>query len=552
MPDLIYTQDSFDGGMDLLTPDVKLQSNQYRLAFNVRARNGYLEPIKSPVDITTGLGAFIKIQGLYAFGNILVCFRDGLAYYRNLTSATWFQIPDIQMDPNVDRLWVQAVPQSTLNYQRLNVGATPSAGTSLNNTTVTGSPVCLLVQDGINQPWLIFPDGTSRVTLNYTEWNAATNREYVPIGRQMAYFNGILFIVAADGKSIYRSVTGRPLDFVVAVNNAADKVANAVATSFAIDSNEIMLITDLNADSLLVVTAYTAYAVTLNYERLIYNEPTFNQQKIFTAGVSNQFSYADVLGDFAFIDKEGLKSFNAVLQLRNEGNNSVFSQSVAALFKNIVQTNPCVGSFDNYTFFSVKTVYSVSGILVFDNLAKKFVALDTITPTAIIQFATTYTSSNQQFFAATSTKIYELYPRTGTGFAAGVLFTRAFDSRNTDYGPTPKITEIKTCSCRLLFNSTTTAGIVNFNQLVDEKFDRLDIQKTLAALTNSGVNYPVGAPVIATVVNATNNITFKPEGLRGQKISYAFLWTGGNNLRQVQATMDCNVSPSSIQQESRV
>lgn len=549
---LPYTQDDFSGGMNLLDIDTKLAPNQYRVGVNIRTRFGPAQPVKNVVEIIEGLPEdFGSPQGLYAFGNILVLFIRGQAWFKTTTNDEWSLIADLQMNLNVERIYCCAVPQATLVYNRLG-GAKPSDAVTLDTTATTANPVCLVVQDGITQPWLIFPDGTARVSKTYAQWTTV-DREYVPVGLQMVHFNGILFVVSPDSKRVYRSVTGRPLDFAVAVDAAGDIVSDATNTSFAVDSNEIKLIAPLNAESLIIITAYTATAVLLNQDRLLYDEPTFNFITLFSAGASNQFSFGDILGDFTFIDKEGLKSFNAVTQLKFEGNNSVFSLSVAELFKGIVQSNPCLGSFDNYTLFSVKTTYGPNSILVFDNIKKVFVSIDLLTPQPIKQFAVTYTANEQRCFVITNTSVYELYSPDADDYADAIVFTRALNSRNSDLGPTKTLANVRTERLKVQFSENATEdAIVNISEVVNENNqDTSSITKTLPVYTG-GVSYPVTAPVMSEVTNYLIPLDLVFKGPEGQKISYIILWTGGSKLSFAQISLACKQAPITKQQQETI
>lgn len=549
---LIFTQDSFEGGVNLLSLDTRIGPTQYKIGINLRSRFGYLKPVKEPIEISGGLPEEVQnVQGLYAFGDILVLFADGLAYYKTSFTDNFIPVVGFSMDADVNRIYATAVPEASLKYLRKNVsGSLPSAGVTLEDTTSTATSVALVCQDGVNQPRLILPNGTTRLAKTYAEWDTAT-REYVPVGKQMVFFNNILFIVAADGRSVYRSVSGRPLDFVVAVDNNADKVSDATNTSFAVDSNQIKMLSQLNTTSLIIITAYSAYAVTLNYTNKWFDEPTFDQTFLFAAGVSNQFSFADILGDFAFIDKEGLRSFNAVSQLTFEGNNSVFSLSVAELFKNILQDDPCCGSFDNYTFFGVRTSYSPNSVLVYDNIKKVFDSVDIITPQPVKQFASTYTASRQRFFAATSKKVYEIYSEDAENYKAAVLFTRAFNSRNTDQGATYTVAELKTALISLSFEESPEAGYVQVSEMVNGKIQAANYNRPIYAFSG-GVLYPVTGPCIATLRNNITPIDIPVKSVGGQKLSYVLMWTGGGKLAQMQITAQSDQSPTSTQQQSKI
>lgn len=563
-----FTQESFEGGMNLVDLGTRVKANEYILGLNLRSRFGALEPIMAPIDLTGELPTETKsIQGLYAFGEILVCFIGGLAYYLDVSidNGVWTPIDNFEMSASVDRIWAQGVPAADLIYLRKNDGevsnTSPDSGIILDPSSTTGtSQVALVCQDGINQPWLILPDATAREAQNYDDWET-TNREYVPIGKQMCYLNGVLYVVSADGTTIFRSVSGRPLDFVIAIDQNGDKVANAEPLSIAVDSNEIKLIAPSNSENgggLIVITAYTAYLTTPNLDKTLYGEPTYNKTFLFNAGTINQFCLIDLLGDSAFIDREGLKSFNAVQQLKFEGNNSVFSLGIAKLFKGIVQDdNACVGSFDNYTFFSVKTIFSPASIIVYDSVKEVFRGVDLLSTKPIKQFATTYSSSRQRFFGATDSVIYELYSPDSTTPLSATVFTREINSRNTDQGQTDGLYDIRPDSTRLIFEEGLVAGEVNIDIYVNNArpSDPVLAQGSTRQIpaTSGGITFPVLIPVMFTAVNSLLCFDINsPNGLEGQKVGYSITWTGGAKLTYFISRCDCKKAPTSIQQQSRV
>jgi len=554
---LSFTQDSFGGGINLVSLGTKVQPNEYILGINVRTRFEYVDPIVEPIDTTGELPVGVKaVQGLYAFGDLLVCFIGGFAYYKNvgISDDIWHQINNFQMSGDVNRIYTQAIPAADMLYVRKNnSGSLPKAGVILDNSSAPGtSQIALVVQDGINQPWLILANGTARVSQTYDQWSL-DNREYIPIGRQMTYFNGVLYVVSADGTTIYRSVSGRPADFTIAIDNNGQKVSDASITSFAVDANEIKLITALNSDSLIVITSYSAYAVTPNFDNLIYGEPTFDQTFLFSAGTINQFCWTDALGDFTFIDREGLKSFNAIKQLKFEGNNSVFSLAISKLFKGIVQDdNVCVGAFDNYVFFAVKTTQSPSSVVVYDVVKETFVSVDLLATKSIKQFATTYSASRQRIFAATVDQVLELYsPDSNTPLTA-TIYTREINSRNPDQEPTDGVYDIKTEGIRLIFEDGLEAGSVVVDELVNNAKESANYSRPIPAISGS-FNYPLTYPVMLDIKDSLIPLDInKFKKREGQKLGYIITWTGGAKLTYFIARCSCDKGPSSIQQQSRV
>ena len=214
--------------------------------------------------------------------------------------------------------------------------------------------------------------------------------------------------LSSDGTEIYHSVSGRPMDFVTPIDtsgnkiNADETIGGAPATSYTVGYNEITALKVLNNESLFVSTIGGSYAVALDYSFTVFGEPSFNKQFLFTANSINQKTFIELLGDFAFLDPEGLRSFNAVMQSKNEARNSVFSLKVARLFKDVVQSsNKCAAiTFDDYALFACNTIYG-HGILVYDILTQQFVSFDQLTDDsnanigAVIEFAKVETNNKQ-------------------------------------------------------------------------------------------------------------------------------------------------------------
>jgi hypothetical protein len=405
----------------------------------------------------------VPFQAVYAVGDFLIIVQRGAARFKHRLATTWVTLwdsttsngvvihsvtnPSLLLDTNADYIYMQAVPGSTMNIHREAADAADSSGEVILDYVKTGwvkTVAGLIVQDGVNQPNLIIfsssalgATATSRKCKNYAEWDATT-REYVPIGKQMMFFGGKLYVVGADGKVIYHSVSGRPLDFVIAIDNAGAKVdsseaiGGAPATSYSVSYEAITCIAPLNTESFFVSTRTSSYAIAPNYTRLLFGEPMFAKYYLFGASVINQFSFVDVLGDFAFIDAEGMRSFNAVQQLRNEGRNSAFSLKVAKLFEGVVQTQGAAISFDNYTFFSVETIYGY-GVLVFDGTLRKFVSLDLFkldddtTTAPIMQFSKIDTNTTHEIYGITTAgELLRLY--SGAKYSDSFVQTRAFQT----------------------------------------------------------------------------------------------------------------------------
>ena len=494
--------------------DSRLTDDEYSFAMNVRNRFGELKPVKRPLAIDAGLTADQRCQGVYTVGDFILIFQSGNAKFKHRLADTWITLWDastessLRLDESADFVYVQAVPSSYQNLIRSQTyvnGASDDVYGHLHGFAdesqsqggerlfylnylaqqVTRTRAAIVVQDGINQPNLILLNSgnlSSAVTVRkcqtYADWengNAdSAIREYVPIGKQMMYFGGKLYVVSSDTDGnftqILHSVTGRPLDFMIPIDKDGDKFGEtsgsdstdvttaggeftdvpdgydggsaagysirmgAHMVSYSVSYEPITCIAPLNTDSFFIGTSTASYAVTLDYTRTLFGEPTFTKKYLFGASVVNQFSFVDTQGDFAFIDSEGLRSFNAVQQLRNEGRNSAFSLKVAKLFENKLQDVKASAAitFDNYAFFAVDTVFG-HGVLVYDITLQKFVSFDNLTLdddatiSPIVQFTRIDSATAHELYAVTRDgKLIKMW--NGIKYAPSHVQTKAFNT----------------------------------------------------------------------------------------------------------------------------
>ena len=556
--------------------DTRLTEDEYKFAHNVRNRFGVLEGVKQAVDISSDIGAFTSnppTQAIYTLGEFVFLFFDGGCKYRkpNNPDSTWTVLYSSGTMHRYNEIFVQAIPASTKNFLR------KSTTTALGNSAIDGSAISLdttqtvqktvasvVVQDGVNTPRIIEVSGgvaSDRTAKTYSQWKNSTytSREYVPVGRQMAFFNNKLFVVSPDGTEIYHSVSGRPLDFVIPVNTSGQKIntdetiGGAPATSYTVGYNVITALKPLNNESLFVSTEGGSYAVSLDYQFTVFGEPSFNKQFLFTANSINQKSFIELLGDFAFIDPEGLRSFNAVRQSKNEARNSVFSLKVARLFKDVVQvSNKCAAiTFDDYALFACNTIYG-HGILVYDILTQQFVSFDQFTDAAgnigpIMEFAKVETNNKRELFAITHgtttssgepvykcVKLYE-----GTGYETAYVETRAFCTNDTRIEQKPQ-------ELRILFNKVQSASSVKAIQRVNDEVtpdSSAGTQTKTLAAPAINIDYPVTFPVVWSGPKQIQNLLYNfQSGQQGWKISYALTWTNGITLSNLQLETQ-NITP---------
>lgn len=562
---LVFLQTGFQGGLNQLQDATRLQPNQYPLVINGRVRQGVIQPI---LDISQLTGNGLPIpqfgyQGLYAAANFLLLFIDGTAWYYNLlpTNQVWTQVrvgnsgAPLQLSATASRIYATLVPASSLNYTRIQVvpgGGTSGPTNSIGLTTAfTGAVQAIVCQDGTNQPWLIFNDGTCRLAQTFAQWGQAANndnQEYIPIGTVMNYINGILYLVS--GNIILRSVQGRPCDFVIAVDVNGDKIAgqDAYATSTGVSYENITAIQPTNSPdgSFLVTSLNNIYSVALNTTVMLYDEPTFNATYLYNSGVLNDKSIIDIIGDTVSIDFQGIYSLNAVAQYRFEGKNAPFSKSIQRILDGITQPTITLNTgtsgqptsvsntvgissaivFDDYALFSVLTNYGYV-ILVYDIILSCWVSVDLfpqLSTTSIIQFAVAKLNGLYKlYFLTADNRVFQYYGNTT--YATTTAYLGEWNSID------PKI-EHKPEEARVIFINTAQTGVVNF-QLITDGIMSSNVSKNLVDKESYNPLFPIGlTPITKSNVDKIT-VTFD-DSKQCFKSSLLVSWNFNTSLSHVR------------------
>jgi hypothetical protein len=419
-----YNKFSFLGGLTQQLDATKAPwDSTYRLLINGRPRRGTIKPVRAAVEITATLPTTGNVQGLYSFDTYLLVFIDGAAYYKKFApeEANWHKVNGLLLDATVPKVYVEPVPASTVNFERAASDDTDAtAGVKLSSPSAP-SPQCLVVTDGKTQPWVMFSDGTARITQTYAQWTTS-NREYVPIMKFPMFSNGILYGVMADARGkftqIVRSVSGRPLDFMVVINAAGDKVSSvekdngALATATSVSFEELTALGTINGvdGAFLATTLRQSTLVIPDYTRLIYGEHQWRHQFLFNVGAVSDDAIADLLGDTAVVYPGGIRTFNGVTQSKFEGRNAPLSAALYDLLGTTRQITSAAVEFDNYVGFGVQTVHG-PGIVWYDTILSAFVAFDPTTKEgAVKQFAAVVQPTTQRlFFLTESGRVYEAF-----------------------------------------------------------------------------------------------------------------------------------------------
>lgn len=530
-------QNTFVGGLDAITPDTQIADNSYYYLINARQRLGSIKPNKKPAKVTT-IPVGLK-QGTISLGNILISFISGKAYFNVDESQYWFKIPSFLMSTTIERFYSIAVPEGKVNYiRKLNPDENISSLLIKSyDFEIQGTPASILVQDGVNQPWVIEYDPvtglfSSRETNNYNDWTNA-DREYVPIGKQMMLVDSKLYIVEPNSKFIYQSISGRYLDFMVNVDINGNKLntesqGGAASVSFNFDSDDITAIVPAsNPSSFLYCTARFVRIIALDYARTIFGEPTyFVSSGPIEVGVVNQDSVVSILGDTALIDEEGVKSFNSVTQLEFEGNNSIFSLQLAKLLDGVKQTSCRAISFNNYAIFDLDTRKGRL-MAIYDMLLEKWVALDITEVFKVKQFTIVKTTSGQKLYAInTKDELFQLYASDDTEIAQ--LYTKSFIALGDNEYMAQKSEFFKT-----FFNGGSENGIATVIELIDGQIGQR-LNKNLSD-NLAGISFPIQLPIIFGNKPTCEPITFNlTNGRKGYKIAYIVQWNTDAELQAIE------------------
>ncbi len=540
---ITFLQNDFSAGLNLFAHDSILGESEYGLAFNIENRSSGLTPVKDDLEDKNAPEGFK--QSIFAFDKYLVLFNAGLCYYRKVDDTAWTQVADIFVDPTVDYIFTCAVPASTFNFKRVLEVPDKIDGTSA-NTNITIQPSLintlnagLVIQDGVTQPWFLTPNAVASRLNRYNQWTLE-DRQYVPIMRNMVFMDGRLFGVSADRKKIYRSVSGRPTDFVVNVDINSNKGGDADTTSYAVSYDDITLLKPLNSGELLVGTARTLYPIEFNYERTIFAESTFYNRKPISVGAVNQESFVDILGDYAITDFDGLRQFNAVSLLTNEGRNSIFSLLISKVFNEIKQIYNEVASvvFNNFAFFSVKTIYG-NVLCVYDTLKQKWVGLYT-TEAPIKQFAVADQSENPTLYGITSTKVFKLF--SSSSYREARVRFKAINSGKASV-------EIKLRNVRAVFDESNSISQVTATEIVNNRMRKSVVENIGRSI--SSILYPVLYPIVYYSGGSTDNIHFNFERLStiGWKISSELRWQNSAKLLLLEVNADEITNQTSLSQQ---
>lgn len=514
MPTL-FTQNTFLGGLNAQFARVNTPAGAYPLLFNGRTNRGTIAPVRRhQQDTTLPSGTY---QAIVAIGDYVLVVISGVPYWKNVaTGGGWNEVAGFTpLLATAEEVYAVLMPTGTnrLLYSESDV---PTYGAAVANT-----PQCLLLADGVTQPQLIFPDGSTRPAFEYTDWTP--NRpEYVPVGHFPVVSGVKSYMASRDKTVIYQSRSGRPLDYVVVTDEDGRADGNADALVTAVDYNALTSIQASANGGIIATTLGATYAIEPSDTDTLFGEPILQSRLLFPVGCVNWKSSVDILGDSAFISQSGIQSFNTVLQTQRESNNYPLGARIARYLVNPQSATAAI-NYDTYALFAVNTVYG-EVVAVFDTTTQQFVSFDTGFG-KVRQFAVHRSGSEVRlWFINTDNELYEAY--ASEEFATTTVLLGDYSVVD------PEVRDHTVSEVFASFVNLTSAVDVRMALYADER-TVLDSQWTIGSDDLLEPPAPGPLPPFTDQQRATNIVASAVAKKQAKATSLWLQWRGGAELAAV-------------------
>lgn len=524
----------FSGGLNALADSAKLAAGQYSLAVNARTRSNTIAPTARHQRIALPVDG--PIQAIYAQGSTLFVFIAGVAYTADLTTgastvilrpiASW-----TAMSSTAEQIFLETVPATWNVLNR--VASNPQDVQFAFNGSLAAFRECLIVQDGVNIPRAIFPDGTWTTLGSYSTWTY-DNPLYVPIGKQMAYGSGKLYVVSPDGLSIYQSVSGRPTDFMIVIDNDGNPLGDVDTSSIGVSYSPITFIRATENGSLLAATLYGTWLLVPDPTNLFWGEPYITPVPQFPIGFLNQQSYADISGDTAFLTQSGVQSFNITEQLKISSNNQPIGAPISSILSKPQSITAAAINFDDYAFFGLNTIFGAL-TAVYDTMTAHYVSLDNSFGT-VKYFARVLTENTQQLvFATDGDELYLAYADAGVNVSA--VYLGDFVARDGNGVASGNF--MRATALRLSFVDVYSSGEVSIQVYADRKLIYSATQ-TIEATSSRDTDTQ---PFPYTSQTADKSLSFQfSEPVQGWKLGVFVSWNCDASLSEAALHGDTSVA----------
>jgi len=405
-----FQQKSFVGGMSAAYDRTKTPEDGYTVGFNCRVRSNVVEGAYAPNRLKTPAGT---LQAIFALDDKLILVVAGSVYTVNPDADVTVRIGTTLLSPTADVVYHENVPAPSSFFMR------DSNGDLVYNSSVSTQPDCAVLQDGATQPVIITPSLSVRYARTYAQWSFS-NPEYVPIGKQMCFSGAALYVVSPTGKAIYRSVSGRPLDFVVAIDDAdGSKQGDASTTSIAVAAAALTAIVSAQAGGFIATTYYSTYAGIIDAAvDDQFGEPYIQPAALFPVGAVGPYAFTQASGETLFVSPAGIQSFNQTAQFLRSSNNTAVGAPISPYLVRPIEGVACATA-DDYVFFGLSTVFG-DGIVVYDTRLNTFVSIDLVGK--VKEFAVLRTGGiDRLFYITAANELFEMPLYGGTRQAFSII-----------------------------------------------------------------------------------------------------------------------------------
>ena len=552
-----FTQDTFGGGLNQSVESTQIVAGELWQLRNGRIRDGLITPIKKPLLLQEGTNA----QGIYSIGSQVLFFVDGQAWFRDyqVPNSAFQQIAGFQMSAVNTYLFAVGVPSSSINFKRKSNADVANNGITLQDS-ITQASAAAIVTDGESLPVILISGENPRTAKQYNDWTVDVP-EYVPAGANMLMYDETLYMLSTDRTKIYRSVNGRPTNFMIVIDSEGNKLENeaaggADAVSHAISNAPINCLAGINidADGFYAGVDNASYIVMPDWENTLFAEPRFrNAGPVADSSALNQFSIFGLSQGTVFINKSGIRMFNAAPNTKDSGKNFPFSRQIYKLFQisdnELIQQDVCCGiNYDDYAHFAVKTKHGYR-IIIYDDSRGQFVSCDEwdIDGAAIKMFCEVKIGAIRKLLFITNTgKLYEAYASEQFETVGAYIGDRPNVKQDQNI---PSNSYFRPVQSLIRFTEAYHDGLVYATPYVDGKKGTRKAQYVKAEEVE--LSYPVAFPVEAEEDEKTKAATITwPSEKIGSEVGLFVEWSFNASLMDV--TLMTNVMNEEVSKEQRV
>ena len=277
-----------------------------------------------------------------------------------------------------------------------------------------------------------------------------------------------------------------------------------------------------------------------------FGEFLFIRTFLFNSFCLSSRTIIDSIGDTRFIDLSGIRSFNAIQQLMNEGRNSDFSANISVALKDITQDgiNSAAVLFDNYELYSINTIFGPA-IAKYDTKNNCWVSFDTQQTNGkrVKQFVALQIDVLALFAITEDDQVYQLYAskaKNDSGFVrtVGVCSNMLYANSNVKMN-NPR-SEIKLQNVRIIVNRLEEDANVSLTAFVNNRVSSTGTITKKISYEAPQIEYKGAFSLNDVNTQIVNTIFPMNDCEQGWKTFSIISWTGGVITQYSMEMLDLN------------